>query len=138
MLYLALPPDTVSVPSVLLPSLNVTVPVGVVCGDVTVAVKVKVCPLNEGFSDDFTVVALVAALTVCSSPAEVLFAVSESPLYVAVMDSVPAARLFLVSVATPLVLIVAEPIEVVPFSKTTVPVGDDGAVDVTVALSVTD
>jgi hypothetical protein len=39
--------------------MNVTVPVGVVGGDVTKAVKVTVCPLNEGFSDDFTVVALV-------------------------------------------------------------------------------
>jgi hypothetical protein len=122
----------------LLPSLNVTVPVGVVVGDVTVAVKVTVCPLNEGFSDDFTVVALVACLTVCRRAAEVLFAVSESPLYVAVMESVPVARLLLVSVATPLVFAVAEPTEVVPFLKTTVPVGDDGAVDVTVALSVTD
>jgi hypothetical protein len=39
--------------------LNVTVPVGVVVGDVTVAVKVTDCPLNDGFSDDFTVAVLV-------------------------------------------------------------------------------
>jgi hypothetical protein len=49
----------VLVPRIVLPSMNVTVPVGVVVGDVTVAVKVTVCPLKEGFNDDFNVVALV-------------------------------------------------------------------------------
>jgi hypothetical protein len=39
--------------------MKVTVPVGVVVGDVTVAVKVTVCPVDEGFSDDFSVVVLV-------------------------------------------------------------------------------
>jgi hypothetical protein len=39
--------------------MKVTVPVAVVVGDATIAVKVTVCPLNEGFSDDFSVVVLV-------------------------------------------------------------------------------
>jgi len=60
--------------------MKVTVPDGVVVGDVTVAVKVTVCPVNEGFNDDFSAVVLVAGVTVCDSAADVLFAVSESPL----------------------------------------------------------
>ena len=71
------------------------------------------------------------------SAAEVLFAVSESPLYVAVIDSDPAGRFFVVKVATPVGLSLADPTEVVPFLNKTVPVGAEGAVDVTVTFSVT-
>lgn len=59
-LYLALPPAIVAVPNTVLPSMNVTVPVGLVVGDVTVAVNFTFCPVLEGFGDDASVVVEVA------------------------------------------------------------------------------
>jgi len=56
--YVALPPLSVPVPSVVVPSLNVTVPVAV--EGVTVAVKVTEVWYVEGFSDDATVVVVLA------------------------------------------------------------------------------
>jgi len=67
----------------------------------------------------------------------VLFPVSESPLYVEVIDSDPGSRVLVVTVATPGVLSVPDPTDVVPFLNTTVPVGREGAVDVTVVANVT-
>ena len=68
-------PFTVPVPSVVAPSLNVTVPVAVPApGTVTVtdAIKVTVCPKVEGFSDEFVIVVVVNAwFTVCVRTAEV-------------------------------------------------------------------
>jgi hypothetical protein len=57
---------------VVLPSLNVTVPVGVPLPDVTVAVKVTDCPAFEGFSEDASDVEVLAPFTVCVNIAEVL------------------------------------------------------------------
>jgi len=54
----------------------------------------------------------------------VLLAVSESPLYAAVTESDPAGRFVLVNVAIPFALRVAEPREVAPFLKVTLPVAD--------------
>ena len=51
------PPDSVPVPSVVAPSLKVTVPVGVTPAPATVAVKVIACPSRLGLADDATVVA---------------------------------------------------------------------------------
>jgi hypothetical protein len=119
------------------PSKNVTVPVGVIVGDVTVAVNVTICPLAAGFSDDFSAVALVVSVTVWGSAGEVLFAVSESPLYVAVIDNDPAGNVLVVAVAIPAVLTAPDASHVVPFLKTTVPVGVKGAFDVTLAVNVT-
>ena len=51
-LKLALPLASVPVPSSVLPSLNFTVPVGVVVAEVTVAVNFTVCPALEGFTED--------------------------------------------------------------------------------------
>jgi hypothetical protein len=54
------------------PSLSVTVPVGVpVVDDLTVAVKVTGCPNVDGFSDETTVVVVFALFTVCFTIAEV-------------------------------------------------------------------
>jgi hypothetical protein len=69
-LYVAFPPLSVRVPSVVLPSLNVTVPVA--AEGVTVAVNVTEVPKPEGFSDDVTVVVDVALFTVCVRVVEVL------------------------------------------------------------------
>jgi len=64
---LALPdPLRVPVPSVLDPSLNVTVPVGVPepgAVAVTVAVKVTDCPCLDGLRDEMTAVEVLALLT---------------------------------------------------------------------------
>lgn len=79
MLRLARPKLTVTDPRLFVPSRKVTVPVGVPDEAVTVAVKVTVCPLVEGFRDDVSDVA-VASLTVCVKDEEVLDAKCVSPL----------------------------------------------------------
>jgi len=65
----------VAVPSVAAPSRNVTVPVGVPTPGataLTVAVKVTAWPDADGFTDEVTVVELLALLTVWVIAAEVL------------------------------------------------------------------
>jgi hypothetical protein len=123
---LAFPPDNVPVPNTVVPSVKVTVPVGMVVGEVTVAVSFTDCPDVEGFREDVRVVVVTAWLTTWLSPPE-LVADSVSPLYVAVIASVPAGKLLFVSIATPLVFNETEPRVVVPFAKTTFPVGVIGA-----------
>jgi hypothetical protein len=60
----ATPPVSVALPSVALPFLNVTVPVGVPLNSgATVAVKVTESPKVEGFSEEVNVTALVAGFT---------------------------------------------------------------------------
>jgi hypothetical protein len=76
-LYVALPPLSVPVASVVLPSLNVTVPVA--AEGVTVAVNVTDIPKPEGFSDDVKVVVEVALFTVCARVVEVLVLSLASP-----------------------------------------------------------
>ena len=59
----------------LVPSLNVTLPVGTaVPGELatTVAVKVTVCPCVDGFSDEVTELVVASLFTVCVSAEEVL------------------------------------------------------------------
>ena len=51
------PPLSAEVPSTVVPSRNVTVPVGVpVVDELTVAVKVTDCPRSEGFAEDIRTV----------------------------------------------------------------------------------
>ena len=72
-LNFATPPARVSVANVEVPSLNVTLPVGVpVNSGLTVAVKVTDSPCVDGFADDATVAVLVALLTTCFNTADVL------------------------------------------------------------------
>ena len=59
-LKLALPPDKFAVPKTTEPEVKVTVPVGVVVGDVTVAVNFTVWPAVEGFREEATVVVVAA------------------------------------------------------------------------------
>ena len=62
-----MPPDNVPAPSVVVPSKNVTVPDGLPAPGATtatVAVNVTPCPEIDGFSDEATVVVLLALLTV--------------------------------------------------------------------------
>lgn len=55
-------PLTAEVPSVVVPSRNVTVPVGVpVVDELTVAVRVTDCPTLEGFAEEVRTVLVPAA-----------------------------------------------------------------------------
>jgi hypothetical protein len=67
----------------------------------------------------------------------VLFAVSESPLHVAVIDNSPTGSVLVVAVTSPVLLTVPDASHVVPLLKTTVPVEAEGAIEVTVAVNVT-
>jgi hypothetical protein len=81
-LKVAEPALSVPVPIDVVPSLNVTVPVGVpLPGAVvlTVAVNVTDWPNTDGFVDDATVVLVAAAFTVCVRLEELLAEKFESP-----------------------------------------------------------
>jgi hypothetical protein len=69
----ATPPLNVPDPSVLVPILNVTPPVGVpsYCG-VTIAVNVTACPRLDGFGDELSAVIVAALLTISLSAGDVL------------------------------------------------------------------
>ncbi len=57
---LALPPDRLTVPRVVVPAVNVTVPTGTTVGDLTVALKTTFSPTTDGFGEEVTVVVVVA------------------------------------------------------------------------------
>ena len=80
-LNVALPLLSVPEPSVVVPSLKVTVPVGVPPVEVTVAVKVTAAPKVDGFSEDFRVVFVAIPFTdrVISSPAGVVASALKAP-----------------------------------------------------------
>jgi len=66
---------SVPLPSVVLPSLNVTVPVGVPAPGalaVTVAVNVTMSPVMDGFNEDTIVVVVLALSTTWDRTADVL------------------------------------------------------------------
>jgi hypothetical protein len=74
-LKLAVPEESVPLPSVAAPSLKVTEPVGVPAPGATaatVAVKVTVCPYTLGLAEELTDVVVLAWFTVCVSGAAVL------------------------------------------------------------------
>src|SRR2546427_4836860 len=75
MLSDALPLTSVTTPSVVAPSRNVTAPVGTPAPDVTVELSVTVCPTVEGFGVDVRLVDVAAtagALTTWVTVGEVL------------------------------------------------------------------
>jgi hypothetical protein len=134
------------VPSVVTPSLNVTVPVGVPAPGletITVAVKVSGWP-NTGEATEAIVDVVVASCPIVSSSAEAVLAESSiSPLYTAVIECVATASDVVVNVAvvTPsVVLSVPVPRVVEPSSNVTVPVGVPalGLEAATVAMNVSD
>jgi len=108
----------VPVPSVVLPSMNVTVPVAVV--GVTAAVNFTDEPYVDGFNEDVSVT-VVTAFTVCVNVADVLLLSFASPPYTAVIECDPAASVEVLYVACPL-LIAPVPSVVVPSLNVTVPV----------------
>src|SRR5213594_4127828 len=138
MLSDALPLTSVTTPSVVAPSRNVTVPVGTPAPDVTVELSVTVCPTMDGFGVDVRLVDVAAAagaLTTWFTVAEVLTANVALPLYVAVSGWVPTVSVDVTSEALPLTSVTV-PSTVAPSLNVTVPVGTPAA-DVTVELSVT-
>ncbi len=125
----ATPPVSVDVPNVVAPLVNVTVPVTPVG---SVAVKVTDWPGVEGFNEETRVTTgVVLATTWVSVPVAELLLVS--PLYVAVMGSLPAGSEDVVVAATPPVS-VDVPNVVAPLVNVTVPVTPVGSV----AVKVTD
>jgi hypothetical protein len=125
----ATPPVSVDVPNVVAPLVNVTVPVTPVG---SVAVNVTDCPGVEGFVEETRVTTGVVLATtwVSVAVAELLLA---SPLYVAVMGSLPAGSEDVVVAATPPVSVDVPKI-VAPLVNVTVPVTLLGSV----AVNVTD
>ena len=77
---LAFPALSVPDPNAVVPFINFTVPVGVPlnCGS-TVAVNVTDCPNLDGFSDDPTVIVVVAGKMTWLTAVDVLGANDESP-----------------------------------------------------------
>lgn len=135
----ALPPDSVTVDSVVVPFLKTTEPVGVPppgATAATVAVNFTNCPNTDGFSDDVRLVVLAALLTVCASAAEVLGPYVVLPEYTAVMEWPPTTSAEVASVALP-PLTVREPSTAVPSLKDTVPVIVPAVVELTVAVKIT-
>ena len=83
MLSEALPLTSVTVASVVAPSLNVTVPAGTPADDVTVELSVTACPTVEGFGVEVRLVdvaAAAAAFTTWVTVGEVLPLKLASPL----------------------------------------------------------
>src|SRR3989442_4974179 len=60
MLSEALPLTSVTVPRAVAPSLNVTVPVGTLAAEVTVALRVTACPVVDGFGVEVRLVDVAA------------------------------------------------------------------------------
>jgi hypothetical protein len=126
-----IPPLSVPVPKVVLPDINVTVPVA--ADGVTAAEKVTGALGGAGFVEEESATA-DACLTTCISFEEVLLLQLLSPPYEAVMECDPRARVDVLYVAVPL-LMVPVPSVVAPSKKVTVPVAVDG---VMVAVKVTE
>src|SRR5262252_4615288 len=83
------PVPTATVPRTTLPSMNVTVPVGVVAPGATaatVAVKVTAWPVTAGLTDDRRATVVAAGLTVTVAAAEVLAAKPLTPKKEAVSE----------------------------------------------------
>jgi len=100
-----------------------------------VAVKVTGTPVFAGLVLDANVIVVVAPFTVCESTGDVLPVWVASPLYCAVMECVPTARVDVENVATPLPLSADVPSGTAPSMNVTVPVAPEGGL--TVAENVT-
>ena len=132
------PPDKLLLPSDMVPSINVTEPVGVPPADgCTVAVKITDWPNVAGFRFDATLVVAVACVTVCVRVPEVLPAKLPSPLYFAVMECDPGVKFEIASCAA-LLEIVTAPRDVVPSRNVMPPVAEPPKLGTTFAVNVMD
>jgi hypothetical protein len=140
---LVAPPPAVSValPSEVAPFINVTEPVGAAPLLETVAMNVTPCAKLAGLTEDVTDAVVFAPFTTWLNAADVDPPKLPVAAYTTVIESVPAGRADVVSVAVLLTpppgVSVALPSEVDPFMKVTDPVGAVLPLD-TVAVSVTD
>jgi len=132
MLNVVFPALIAPVPRVVLPSVNVTVPVAV--AGVIVAVNFTDEPYAEGFADEASVMVGLALFTIWVSTEDVLPLYFVLPPYEAVIECEPAASFGLLKVACPL-LSVPVPRVVPPSLNVTVPVAKKG---VTIAVNVTE
>lgn len=118
---------SVAVPSEVVPSRKVIIPVGDFCALVGVTLTMNVtlapCAADDGPVSVVTVGISAGALMVIVSALDVLVAKFASPPYFAVIVCAPAERAVVESVATPAALSVPVPNEVAPSRKVTVPVG---------------
>jgi hypothetical protein len=131
---------SVPVPSTVAPSLNVTVPVGVLVLPAafdTVAVNVTCCPVVIGFAEDVSAVE-VAVRTVSLTAVEVLPKKLVSPEYFAVIEWVPTAKEAVLNIAWAFAPSGPVPICVLPSKNCTGPVGIPVVELDTVAVNVTD
>jgi hypothetical protein len=128
----------VPVPSVVVPSRKLTVPVGMPeVLDVIVAVNVTGEPLDAVAAELTNAAVAAAKVMVSVTAAEVLGAKLALPLYFALIEWVPPVSVDIVKVATPPLFNVLVPSAVVPSRKLTVPVGMPLLPDLTVAVHVT-
>ena len=142
----AVPFDTIWVPRVVVPSRNVTVPVGVPSAGATaetVAVKVTGWPGWDGFAEEVSATDVLPWLTTWVSAVDVALVKFVSPEYAAVTLWLPTSSALVANVATPFdnVPVPSWVAGVVVLSrKVTVPVGvpSAGATAETVAVKVTD
>ena len=132
----ACPPESVTIPRVAAPSVNVTDPVGVPLEPLTPAVKVTDCPIVLGFTDDERVVVVEVGVTLWINADDVLLLKFVSPPYAAVIECDAALKDEVVKVACPLASVVL-PRVVPPSLNVTVPVGVPPE-PTTVAVKVTD
>src|SRR5262245_49932626 len=125
------------------PSMNVTEPVGTPTAGgtgLTVAVSVTACPRAEGLGVEDSAVMVpgtAGALTIWTTTGDVLTARFTLPLYTAVSEWLPAARLEMVSDALPLTSVTVPRLEP-PSRKLTVPVGTPIAGDRQVPVPLSD
>lgn len=78
--YLAEPDVSFTVPRTFVPFRNAILPVGVPANDETTAVKVTGLPCTEGFTDETSVVVVMALVTTCDTVLDVLPVKLLSPL----------------------------------------------------------
>jgi hypothetical protein len=97
-LNVAIPPDRDPVPSVVLPSLKVTISPsgGTPALELTVAVNVTCCPILMGFEEDATTVLVAILFTTCFRMGDALAVKCASPPYTDVMLKVPTPENVLV------------------------------------------
>jgi hypothetical protein len=134
-------PFTAAVPREALPSKKVTVPVGVPEVAVTVEVRVIAWVVVAGFREEVSVVVdavLAAPLTVTVTALEAPAAYLESPEYVTVIESLPAASVERDSVAAPEAFTTADPMDVPLLENVAVPVGCTVPTIAMAAVRVTD
>ena len=141
MLIVAVPEAfSVAAPRVVVPSLKVTLPLGVPeAAGFTVAVNVTELPDRIGFALDVSTVVVVSSI-ISVRAADRLEASLALPLYAAMMEWDPTARELVVKLATPDPFnVTGEPSAVAPSLKVTVPDGTGApcGIEATVAVKVT-